>query len=128
LPLIPLWVRLLSIPYRLLFPTIIVISAVGVYAYSLAPFDVLLLALFGVMGYLFLKLGCEPTPLVLGFILGPMMEDNLRRSLLLSRGDPLIFVQYPISLGLLVVAALLLVATTLPRFRKAREQAFVEGG
>ena len=85
-----------------------------------------LTALFGLMGYVFYKLGCEPAPLILGFILGPLMEENLRRALLLSRGDPLVFVQRPISLVLLLMAVALLLLVILPNFRKTREEAFKE--
>ena len=88
LPMIGLWVRLLTIPYHLLYPIILVFSAVGVLSLSNAPFDVHLMALFGVLGYVFAKLDCEPAPLLLGYILGPMMEEYLRRAMTLSRGDP----------------------------------------
>jgi TctA family transporter len=127
LPLIGIWVRLLQVPYRLLFPIILILCGIGVYSLNNSPFEVGLTALFGVMGYLFYKLGCEPAPMLLGFILGPLMEENLRRALVLSRGDPLVFVQQPISLGLLLVAMVLMLLVILPAFRKTREQAFKEG-
>ena len=126
LPLIGIWVRLLKVPYRLLFPMILVLCAIGVYSLNSSAFEVGLMVLFGLIGYLFVKLGCEPAPMLLGFILGPLMEENLRRALVLSRGDPLVFFQRPISLTLLSLAALLLLIVVLPNFRKTREQAFKE--
>jgi putative tricarboxylic transport membrane protein len=126
LPLIGIWVRLLKVPYRLLFPSILLFCAIGVYSLNNSVFEVALTALFGILGYVFYKLGCEPAPLVLGFILGPLMEENLRRALLLSRGDPLVFVQRPISLVLLLMAVALLLLVVLPAFRKTREEAFKE--
>jgi TctA family transporter len=126
LPMIGMWVKLLKVPYRLLFPCILLMCAIGVYSLNSSPFEVGLTALFGVLGYLFTKLGCEGAPLLLGFILGPLMEENLRRALVLSRGDPLVFLQRPISLGLLIAASLLLLMVILPSFRKTREVAFKE--
>ncbi|MBM3539377.1 MAG: tripartite tricarboxylate transporter permease, partial [Alphaproteobacteria bacterium] len=126
LPLIGIWVRLLKVPYRLLFPMILVLCGIGVYSLNSSAFEVGLMVLFGVIGYLFVKLGCEPAPMLLGFILGPLMEENLRRALVLSRGDPLVFFQRPISLTLLAIAAALLLIVLLPNFRKTREQAFKE--
>ena len=102
------------------------LCAIGVYSLNNSGFEVGLTALFGLMGYVFYKLGCEPAPLILGFILGPLMEENLRRALLLSRGDPLVFVQRPISLVLLLMAVALLLLVILPNFRKTREEAFKE--
>jgi TctA family transporter len=126
LPMIGLWVRLLNVPYRLLFPCILMLCSIGVYSVNSSTFEVGLTALFGFLGYVFIKLGCEPAPLILGFILGPLMEENLRRALVLSRGDPMVFVQRPISAGLLAVAAALLAIVLLPSFRKTREVAFTE--
>jgi putative tricarboxylic transport membrane protein len=126
LPLIGIWVRLLKVPYRLLAPTILLLCGIGVYSLNNAPFEVGLTALFGLMGYAFYKFGCEPAPLLLGFILGPLMEENLRRALVLSRGDPMVFLQKPISLGLLVAAAALLIVVLLPSIGRAREAAFKE--
>ncbi len=126
LPMIGMWVQLLKVPYRLLFPSILLLCAVGVYSLNNSTFEIALTALFGLMGYVFYKLGCEPAPLVLGFILGPLMEENLRRAMLLSRGDPLVFVQRPISLVLLLMAVGLLLLVVLPTFRKTREEAFKE--
>ena len=126
LPMIGMWVQLLKVPYRLLFPSILLLCSIGVFSLNNSGFEVGLTALFGLLGYVFYKLGCEPAPLVLGFILGPLMEENLRRALLLSRGDPLVFVQRPISLVLLLMAVALLLLVILPNFRKTREEAFKE--
>jgi putative tricarboxylic transport membrane protein len=126
LPLIGLWVKMVSVPYHLLYPAILVFCAIGVYSLNNAAFDVYLMALFGLLGYIFTKLECEPAPMLLGYILGPMMEEFLRRAMLLSRGDPWIFVTRPISAGLLVVAVLLLCTVLLPAFKKTREEAFQE--
>ena len=126
LPLIGMWVKLLQVPYRVLYPAILLFCAIGVYTTSNAPFDVIQTAFFGFVGVLFLKLECEPAPLLLGFVLGPMMEENLRRALLISRGDPSVFVTRPLSLAMLITAAVLLVLIIAPAFRKTREQAFQE--
>ena len=126
LPLIGMWIKLLTVPYRLLYPAILVFCCIGVYSLSNSPFDVVITAGFGLVGYLFLKLDCEPAPLLLGFILGPMMEENLRRAMLLSRGDAMTFVTRPLSATLLAIALLLLVIIMLPAIRKKREEAFVE--
>jgi TctA family transporter len=126
LPLIGIWVKLLKIPYRLLYPAILVFCCIGVYTVSNAVFDVFVTAGFGVIGYMFFKFGCEPAPLLLGFVLGPMMEENFRRALLLSRGDFTTFVTRPLSLGLLVAAALLVVIVALPAIKKSRQEVFSE--
>jgi len=126
LPLIGMWVKLLTVPYRYLYPSILVFMAIGVFSLSNNPFDVLIMAFFGVFGYICVKLECEPAPLILGFILGPLMEENLRRAMLLSRGDPFVFFQKPISLGFMVASAILLVLVALPAIRKKRDEAFVE--
>ncbi|MDQ0585962.1 putative tricarboxylic transport membrane protein [Variovorax paradoxus] len=126
LPLIGLWIKLLTIPYRWLFPAIVLFCAIGVYSTNNNVFDIWLVAIFGVVGYSFIKLGCEPAPLLLGLILGPMMEENLRRALLLSRGDWSVFVSRPISAGLLAGAVALLLIVLLPSIRSKREEAFVE--
>jgi putative tricarboxylic transport membrane protein len=126
LPLVGMWAKMLTIPYHILFPGIMVFCAIGVFSLNNASFDVYLMALFGVLGYVFAKLKCEPAPMLLGFILGPMMEENLRRSLTLSRGDPLIFLRSPISVTMLIIALLALLLVLLPTFRKTREEAFVE--
>jgi putative tricarboxylic transport membrane protein len=126
LPLIGLWVRLLSIPYHLLYPIILVFTAVGVLSLSNAPFDVHLMAIFGVLGYVLVKLDCEPAPLLLGYILGPMMEEYLRRAMTLSRGDPMIFLERPISAAVLAVAVLAMASVVLPAVRATRDKAFAE--
>ena len=126
LPLIGIWIKLLTVPYRLLYPSILVFMAIGVFSLSNNPFDVFLMALFGLLGYVCVKLECEPAPMILGFILGPLMEENLRRAMLLSRGDPLVFFQKPISASFLIVSIILLVIIALPNIRKKREEVFVE--
>src|SRR5581483_6396140 len=126
LPLIGIWVRIIMVPYHLLYPAILVFCAIGVFSLNNTEFDVYLMALFGFIGYILSKLDCEPAPMLLGFILGPMMEEYLRRALLLSRGDPLTFIQRPISATMLVLAALAMVAVLLPAIRKTREEAFQE--
>jgi putative tricarboxylic transport membrane protein len=126
LPLIGMWIKLLTVPYRVLYPSILLFCCIGVYSISNAPFDVMQTAIFGVVGYVFVKLECEPAPLILGFILGPLMEENLRRAMLLSRGDPIVFFTRPISLTMLVIAAFLLLIVIMPAVRKKREEAFVE--
>ncbi|MDB5756801.1 MAG: putative rane protein, partial [Burkholderia sp.] len=126
LPLIGIWVKLLTVPYRYLYPAILVFCCIGVYTVNNSIFDVYMTAAFGFLGYVFIKLGCEGAPLLLGFVLGPMMEENFRRSLLLSRGDFSVFFTRPISLGLLVAAALLVVIVALPSIKSKREEAFQE--
>ncbi len=126
LPLIGLWIKLLTVPYRILYPAILVFCGIGLYSLNNNNFDVLLGAMFGVIGYVFYKLGCEPAPLLLGFILGPMMEENLRRALLLSRGDWTAFVTRPLSAALLLAAVALIVIVTLPSIKRQREETFKE--
>jgi putative tricarboxylic transport membrane protein len=126
LPLIGIWVKLLSVPYRLLYPAILLFCCIGVYSLNNSAIDVGMALLFGLLGYLFIKLDCEPAPLLIALVLGPMMEENLRRAMTLSRGDPSVFVTRPLSLALLVVAAALLVLVVLPVVRKKREEAFQE--
>jgi len=126
LPLVGVWIKLLSVPYRWMFPAIVLFCAVGVYSTNNNTFDIWTTGLFGVVGYFFMKLGCEPAPLLLGLILGPMMEENLRRSMLLSRGDWSVFVTRPISAGLLAAAALMLIVVLSPSIKKKREEAFTE--
>lgn len=126
LPLIGMWVQILKIPYRFLYPAILVFCCIGVYTVNNTVFDVYITATFGIIGYLFFKLGCEPAPLLLGFVLGPMMEENFRRALLLSRGDFSTFITRPLSLGLLAAAALMVVIVALPAIKKGREKVFVE--
>jgi TctA family transporter len=124
LPLIGIWIRLLTVPYRLLYPAILLFCAIGVYTVNNTSFDVMQTAVFGLLGVVFYKLACEPAPLLLGFVLGPMMEENLRRALLLSRGDPWVFLERPISAGLLIAAVLLIVIIGLPNIKRKREEAF----
>ncbi|MBQ0960752.1 tripartite tricarboxylate transporter permease [Ideonella sp. 4Y11] len=126
LPLIGIWIKLLTVPYKLLFPAILSFCCIGLYTLNNNNFDVYMATLFGIAGYVFYKLGCEPAPLLLGFILGPMMEENLRRALLLSRGDWATFLTRPLSAGLLVAAALLIVVVMLPSIQSKREEAFQE--
>ena len=126
LPLIGIWIKLLTVPYKFLFPAITLFCCIGVYTLNNNTFDVYLTAAFALIGYLFYKLSCEGAPLLLGFILGPMMEENLRRALLLSRGDWSAFVTRPLSAGLLAVAALMIVVVMLPSISKKREVTFQE--
>ena len=122
LPLVGLWVSLLKVPYRLLFPAIMVFSAIGIYSSNNVSFDIYLTALFGILGIIWRMLECSPVPMLLGFVLGPMMEENLRRALQVSRGDPSVFVRRPISLGFIMATALILIVMVLPAVRKHREE------
>jgi putative tricarboxylic transport membrane protein len=124
LPLIGIWIKLLTVPYRFLFPAIVVFCCIGTYSLNNNNFDVFLTAGFALLGYVFYKLSCEPAPLLLGFILGPMMEENLRRALLLARGDWSTFMTRPLSAGLLIAAALMIVVVMLPSIKNKREEAF----
>jgi TctA family transporter len=126
LPLIGIWIRLLSVPYHLLYPAILVFCCIGVYSVNQSATEVMFAAGFGVLGYVFIKLKCEPAPLLLGFVLGPLMEENLRRALLLSRGDATVFLTRPLSLALLLAALALVVVLVLPAVRQTREIAFHE--
>lgn len=126
LPLVGIWVRLLSVPYRLLYPSILLFCCIGVYSVNNSLFDVLLTVAFGLLGYLFIKLRCEPAPLLLGYLLGPLMEENLRRAMLLSRGDPTVFVTRPLSLTLLILCVLAVGLMLIPRVRATRHVAFSE--
>jgi putative tricarboxylic transport membrane protein len=124
LPLLGIWIKMLSVPYRLLFPAVLLFCVLGVYSTNTEAAQLVLTAGFALFGYILVRFGCEPAPLVLGFILGPVMEENLRRSLVMSRGDPVIFVERPISAVLLVGALLVVALIVLPQFRRTREQAF----
>ncbi|MBP2316074.1 TctA family transporter [Azospirillum soli] len=126
LPMIGLWVRLLKVPYGYLFPAILVFCCIGTYSLNNSAFNVLLMGLFGILGYGLRKLECEAAPLMLGFVLGPMLEENLGRALLLSGGDPFVFLTRPISGSLLAVAGLLLALMVLPSIRRQRDEAFKE--
>ena len=126
LPMVGIWVKMLMVPYRLLSIAILFFCCIGVYSLNNSADEVLLIALFGVVGYVFVKLDCEPAPMLLGFLLGPMMEIYMRRAMLLSRGDPMVFLQRPLSLAFLMLAALLLLLVVLPNVRRTREEAFSE--
>jgi putative tricarboxylic transport membrane protein len=124
--LIGLWVRLLTIPYYVLFPAILVFSAIGVYSVNSNAFDLFTVAVFGALSYVLIKLGGEPAPLLLGFVLGPMLEENLRRAMIISRGDPTVFLTRPLSAALILLAVAVLVIVLLPSVAKKREEVFVE--
>ncbi|SMF56656.1 TctA family transporter [Xaviernesmea oryzae] len=126
MPLIGLWVKLLKVPYDIMFPFIVVVCCVGIYSIKGGVFDIYMAAIFGVFGFLFSKLECEPAPLLLGFILGPMMEENFRRALLISRGEFSIFVTSPVSCVLLLLAVTLLMVVVAPSIRRRRKEAFAE--
>jgi putative tricarboxylic transport membrane protein len=126
LPLIGLWVRMLMVPYRMLFPAIIAFACIGTFSIGLNAFDIYAIAVLGIIGYVLVKLDCEPAPLLLGFVLGPLLEEHLRRAMIISRGDPMTFLERPISAGLLAVAAIAIVVSLLPAIRKKREEVFVE--
>jgi putative tricarboxylic transport membrane protein len=126
LPLVGLWIRLLAVPYRLLYPSIFVFCCIGVYTVDTKVFDVYALAALTALGYLFLKLDSEPAPLILGFILGPMMEENLRRALMIAQGDASVLVTRPLSATFLLAAAALLIAIAAPTLRAKREEAMQE--
>ena len=126
LPLVGIWVRLLKVPYRLMFPAILMFCCIGIYSINSLPTDVMFIGLFGFVGYVLIKFGFEPAPLLLGFVLGKLMEENLRRALVLSRGDIMTFVERPVSAGLLLVSVILLVLALLPAMRKGRDEVFVE--
>jgi len=122
LPLIGLWTSLLKVPYRLLFPAIIAFSCIGIYSVQNNAFELYLTAFFGILGFVWMKLKCPPAPMLLGFVLGPMMEENLRRAMLMSRGDPTVLVTQPISLGFLAATAAIVVVMLLPALRKRRDR------
>ena len=126
LPLVGVWVSLLRVPYRLLFPSIIVFCCIGIYSINNSPTDVVIAAIFGLVGYWLTKHDFEPAPLVLAFVLGPLMEENLRRAMLIARGDATVFITRPISGVLIALAAGLLVMAALPMIRKRRDEVFVE--
>jgi putative tricarboxylic transport membrane protein len=126
LPLIGVWVRMLTIPYQILFPAIIAFAAIGTFSLGFNAYHVYAIAFFGVLGYVLIKCGCEPAPLLLGFVLGPLLEENLRRALIISRGDPSVFLTRPISAALLIAAVGALVLAVLPAIRRRREVVFQE--
>jgi TctA family transporter len=127
LPLIGIWVQLLKVPYRFLYLAILLFCAIGVYTVNNAYSAVIIAAFFGVVGFVLMRLDCEPAPMILGFVLGPLMEENLRRAMKIAGGDPMIFIERPISLGLLIVALLLLLIVAIPAIRGKREEVFQEG-
>lgn len=126
LPLIGLWVQLLKVPYFILFPVIMAFCSIGVYSVNSNVYDLYLVAAFGLLGYILMKLRCEPAPLLLGFILGPLLEENLRAAMIPARGDPMIFIYRPLSASLLLAAVAILVVILLPSVRKKRDEVFVE--
>ena len=126
LPMIGVWIKLLTVPYHYMFPAIVLFCAIGVYTTNNSTFDIGLVAFFGLAGYIFTKLGCEPAPLLLGFILGPMMEEYLKRALKLARGDWSVFLTRPLSAALLAIGVLLLLLVLLPAIKSKRQEAFVE--
>ncbi|HZB57297.1 MAG TPA: tripartite tricarboxylate transporter permease [Reyranella sp.] len=128
LPMIGIWVKLLTVPYRFLAPAILLFCCIGAYSLQNSTFHVVMVAIFGVLGYIFVRLGCEGAPFLLGLVLGPQMEEYFRRAMLLSRGDPMVFIERPISLGLLITTTLLLILMALPSIKKARQEAFQEEG
>jgi TctA family transporter len=128
LPMIGIWVKLLTVPYRFLAPAILLFCCIGAYSLQNSTFHVVMVAIFGVLGYVFVRLGCEGAPFLLGLVLGPQMEEYFRRAMLLSRGDPMVFIERPISLGLLITTALLLILMALPSIKKARPEAFQDEG
>jgi len=126
LPLVGVWVSLLRVPYRLLYPCIIMFCCIGIYSINNSPTDVMISALFGVVGFWLVKHDFEPAPLTLALVLGPLMEENLRRAMLIARGDATVFFTKPISSGLLITAITLLVVAALPKIRRRRDEVFVE--
>ncbi|WP_108396220.1 tripartite tricarboxylate transporter permease [Devosia submarina] len=126
LPLIGLWVKMLSIPYRALFPAIVLFACIGCYSINQNIFDVYAIGVFGVLGYVLIRFGCEPAPLLLGFVLGPLLEEHLRRAMIISRGDPSVFVTRPISATLLALALAAVIIAVLPGIRRKRKEVFVE--
>jgi len=126
LPMVGLWVRLLKVPYHLLFPAILMFCCIGIYSINSLPTDVMFIALFGLVGYMLIKFGFEPAPMLLGFVLGKLMEENLRRALIISRGSLETFIERPVSATLLVIAAFVLILALLPSIRKGRDEVFTE--
>ncbi len=122
LPLVGLWVTMLKVPYRLLFPAIMAFSAIGIYSVNNSAFEIYLAALFGILGFIWMKLGFNLAPMLLGFVLGPLMEEHLRRAMLMSKGDPTVFVTRPISLGFMIVTALILILMIAPAMRRQRHK------
>ncbi|MEO3433074.1 tripartite tricarboxylate transporter permease [Inquilinus sp. CAU 1745] len=126
LPLIGLWVKMLTIPYRVLFPAIIAFASIGTFSINLNAFDVYAIAVLGIIGYVLVKFDCEPAPLLLGFVLGPLLEEHLRRAMIISRGDAMVFLERPISAGLLALAVIAVIVAVIPAVRAKREEVFQE--
>ncbi|NGP18372.1 tripartite tricarboxylate transporter permease [Devosia aurantiaca] len=126
LPLVGLWVKMLSIPYRVLFPAIVLFACIGTFSINQNIYDIYAIAFFGLVGYLLIRFGCEPAPLLLGFVLGPLLEEHLRRAMIISRGDPMIFIERPISATLLGLAVAAVLIAVLPSIRRKRKEVFVE--
>ncbi len=126
LPLIGLWVKMLTIPYRMLFPAIVIFASIGCYSINNNPFDVYAIIVAGLVGYALIRFGCEPAPLLLGFVLGPLLEEHLRRALIISRGDATVFVTSPIAASLLFVGLACVILALLPSIRSKRDKVFVE--
>ena len=126
LPLVGIWVKFLDVPYRLMYPAILVFSCIGIYSVNNSPSDVMLTGVFALVGYALLKLGFETAPLLLGYVLGRLMEENLRRALLIARGHFATFVERPVSAGLLGAALIVLAAAILPSVRRGRAEVFTE--
>ncbi|RIX97566.1 tripartite tricarboxylate transporter permease [Aureimonas flava] len=126
LPLIGIWVKMLTIPYRILFPAIVLFAAIGCYSINSNPFDVYAIGVFGILGYVLIRLGCEPAPLLLGFVLGPLLEEHLRRAMIISRGNAMVFLERPISATLLALGLACVIFALLPAIRNKRKEVFVE--
>jgi TctA family transporter len=126
LPLVGLWIKLLTIPYRILYPAILMFCCIGAYSLNNSVFDIYMTIPFAILGYVCVKLNCEPAPLLLGFVLGKLMEEYLRRAMTISRGDPMVFITRPLSATMLAIAAVLLIIVFLPSIAKKREEAFAE--
>ncbi|MEQ1650296.1 MAG: tripartite tricarboxylate transporter permease, partial [Hyphomicrobiaceae bacterium] len=126
LPLIGLWVKLLKVPYRLMFPSIIMFCCIGIYSVNNNPQEVIMAAGFGLFGYALIKFGFEPAPMLLGYVLGKLMEEKLRQALVISRGSFWTFVERPLSGGLLILTLILVVIALLPSIQKSRDTVFTE--
>jgi TctA family transporter len=126
LPLVGIWAKMLTVPYRYLYPAVLIICCIGVYSVTNSALDVLIAMMFGCVGYLLYRLHCEPAPLLLGFILGPLIEENLRRALVISHGSPSVFIERPISATFLVLTVVLVLVLAAPMIRSGRERVFRE--